>query len=89
MKRRSVLKGAGALAAVAVTGGLHTHAESVPDPERPRGLARGLTVLNIRRNGAYACGTEIELRSQRFCEGRGHWVWPGGYASGKDRVHRP
>src|SRR5258708_8337561 len=60
MKRRSVLKGAGALAAVAVTGGLHTHAESVPDPERPRGLARGLTVLNIRRNGAYALAVKTD-----------------------------
>jgi 2-keto-4-pentenoate hydratase/2-oxohepta-3-ene-1,7-dioic acid hydratase in catechol pathway len=53
MKRRNVLKGAGAVAAIAATGGLTMgHAESTPDPERPRGMAHGLTVLNIRRNGA-------------------------------------
>jgi 2-keto-4-pentenoate hydratase/2-oxohepta-3-ene-1,7-dioic acid hydratase in catechol pathway len=52
MKRRNVLKGAGAVAAIAATGGLTMgHAEASPDPARPRGMARGLTVLNIRRNG--------------------------------------
>jgi 2-keto-4-pentenoate hydratase/2-oxohepta-3-ene-1,7-dioic acid hydratase in catechol pathway len=52
MKRRNVLKGAGAVAAIAATGGLTMgRAEATPDPERPLGMARGLTVLNIRRNG--------------------------------------
>ena len=61
MKRRNVLKGAGALAAVAVTGDLRTtHAEVIPDPERPRGLARRLTVLNIRRNGTYVLAVKTE-----------------------------
>src|SRR5258708_29760331 len=61
MERRSVLKGAGAVAAIAVTGGLTTgHAEAVPEPARPRGMAHGLTVLNIRRNGAYALAVKTD-----------------------------
>ena len=61
MKRRTVLKGAGAVAAIVVTGGLTTgHAEAAPEPARPRGLAHGLTVLNIRRNGAYALGVKTD-----------------------------
>jgi 2-keto-4-pentenoate hydratase/2-oxohepta-3-ene-1,7-dioic acid hydratase in catechol pathway len=61
MERRNVLKGAGAIAAVAATGGLTMgHAESVPDTTRPRGMARGLTVLNIRRNGACVLGVKTE-----------------------------
>jgi 2-keto-4-pentenoate hydratase/2-oxohepta-3-ene-1,7-dioic acid hydratase in catechol pathway len=61
MKRRSVLKGAGAVAAIAVTGGLTTGlAEAVSEPARPRGMAHGLTVLNIRRNGAYALGVKTD-----------------------------
>ncbi|SRR5258707_5537269 len=61
MERRSVLKGAGAVAAIAVTGGLTTgHAEAVPEPVRPRGMAHGLTVLNIRRNGASALGVKTD-----------------------------
>jgi 2-keto-4-pentenoate hydratase/2-oxohepta-3-ene-1,7-dioic acid hydratase in catechol pathway len=61
MDRRKVLQGAGAVAAVAVTGGLATtHAEAAPDPARPRGMARGLTVLNIRRNGAYELAVKTD-----------------------------
>jgi 2-keto-4-pentenoate hydratase/2-oxohepta-3-ene-1,7-dioic acid hydratase in catechol pathway len=61
MKRRTVLKGAGAVAAVAATGGLPMgHAETSPEPMRPRGTARGLTVLNIRRNGALLLGVKTE-----------------------------
>src|SRR5260370_904311 len=61
MERRSVLKGAGAVAAIAVTGGLTTgHAEAVPEPARPRGMAHGLTVLNIRRNGTYALAVKTD-----------------------------
>jgi 2-keto-4-pentenoate hydratase/2-oxohepta-3-ene-1,7-dioic acid hydratase in catechol pathway len=61
MERRSVLKGAGAVAAIAATGGLTMgHAEVAPDPERQRGMAKGLTVLNIRRNGTYALGVKTD-----------------------------
>lgn len=53
MERRKILQGAGAVAALAATGGLTMgHAEASPDQTRPRGMAHGLTVLNIRRNGA-------------------------------------
>jgi 2-keto-4-pentenoate hydratase/2-oxohepta-3-ene-1,7-dioic acid hydratase in catechol pathway len=61
MDRRKVLQGAGAVAAVAVTGGLAaTHAEAAPDSARPRGMAHGLTVLNIRRNGAYELAVKTD-----------------------------
>ena len=65
MKRRSVLKGAGAVAAIAATGGLTMgRAEAAPDAarqeQRPRGMAKGLTVLNLRRNGKYALGVKTE-----------------------------
>jgi 2-keto-4-pentenoate hydratase/2-oxohepta-3-ene-1,7-dioic acid hydratase in catechol pathway len=61
MKRRSVLTGAGAVAALAAAGGLtmgskRTAAESA----RPRGMARGLTVLNVRRNGEYRLAVKTE-----------------------------
>jgi len=35
-------------------------AEAVPDQARPRGMPRGLTVLNIRRNGAYELAVKTE-----------------------------
>lgn len=61
MERRNVLKGAGAVAAVAATGGLTMgKAEAGSDAARPRGMARGLTLLNLRRNGAYVLGVKIE-----------------------------
>ena len=61
MERRNVLKGAGAIAAVAATGGLTMgHAEAVSDSARPRGMAHGLTVLNIRRNGVCVLGVKTE-----------------------------
>jgi 2-keto-4-pentenoate hydratase/2-oxohepta-3-ene-1,7-dioic acid hydratase in catechol pathway len=61
MDRRRVLQGAGAVAAIAVTGGLtRAHAEAVPEPPRQRGMARGLTVLNIRRNGAYELAVKTD-----------------------------
>lgn len=59
MDRRRVLQGAGAVAAVAAAGGFNlAHSEAVPDQQRPRGMAHGLTVLNIRRNGAYELGVK-------------------------------
>ena len=61
MERRNVLKGAGAVAAIAATGGLTMGvAEASPDPARPRGIARGLTVLNMRRNGQYRLGVKTD-----------------------------
>ena len=61
MERRNVLKGAGAVAAIAATGGLTMgHAEASPQNARPRGMAHGLTVLNIRRNGQYRLGVKTE-----------------------------
>jgi 2-keto-4-pentenoate hydratase/2-oxohepta-3-ene-1,7-dioic acid hydratase in catechol pathway len=61
MDRRKVLQGAGAVAAIAITGGLTTaHAEAVPEQPRQRGMARGLTVLNIRRNGAYELAVKTD-----------------------------
>jgi 2-keto-4-pentenoate hydratase/2-oxohepta-3-ene-1,7-dioic acid hydratase in catechol pathway len=61
MERRNVLKGAGAIAAVAATGGLTMgHAEASPDPARLRGMAHGLTVLNIRMNGVCVLGVKTE-----------------------------
>jgi 2-keto-4-pentenoate hydratase/2-oxohepta-3-ene-1,7-dioic acid hydratase in catechol pathway len=61
MERRNVLKGAGAVAAVAATGGLTMgHAEASPDTAHPMGMAKGLTVLNIRRNGQYRLGVKTD-----------------------------
>src|SRR5215813_3946962 len=61
MERRKVLKGAGAVAAIAATGGLTMgHAEASPQNARPRGMAHGLTVLNIRRNGQYRLGVKTD-----------------------------
>src|SRR5262252_6203104 len=61
MERRSVLKGAGAVAAIAATGGLTMgEAKASPDPARQRGMARGLTLVNMRRNGETRLGVKTE-----------------------------
>src|ERR1051326_235699 len=61
MKRRNLLQGAGAVAAVAATRSLgFAAAMTGTDPARPRGLARGLTVLNIRRNGEDHLGVKTD-----------------------------
>jgi len=61
MERRKLLQGAGAVAAVAAAGGFNlAHSEALPDEQRPRGMAHGLTVLNIRRNGAYELAAKID-----------------------------
>jgi 2-keto-4-pentenoate hydratase/2-oxohepta-3-ene-1,7-dioic acid hydratase in catechol pathway len=61
MERRDVLKGAGAIAAIAATGGSTMgQAEVNPDSTRPRGMAKSLTVLNLRRNGSYVLGVKTE-----------------------------
>jgi 2-keto-4-pentenoate hydratase/2-oxohepta-3-ene-1,7-dioic acid hydratase in catechol pathway len=61
MERRNVLKGAGAVAAAVATGGWTTvGAKAGAEARRPRGMARGLTVLNIRRNGEDTLGVKTE-----------------------------
>ncbi|MFZ0931446.1 MAG: fumarylacetoacetate hydrolase family protein [Syntrophobacteraceae bacterium] len=57
--RRDFLKGAGLVAAIAATGGLTAqHAEAGPTKRGQRGMARGLILLTIRRNGEYRLGVK-------------------------------
>ncbi|MGI9103883.1 MAG: fumarylacetoacetate hydrolase family protein [Terriglobales bacterium] len=53
--RRNFIKSAGAIGAVAAAGGLKNVASASGPPQRSgeRGMARGLTVLNLRRGGEY------------------------------------
>ncbi len=61
MERRKVLQGAGAIAAMAATGGFTMAHEGVgADEGRKRGMAHGLTVLNLRRNGAYELAVKTD-----------------------------
>ena len=62
MERRNILKGAGAVVALAASGGLTMgHAESSSQrTQHPRGMARGLTLLHMRRNGEYRLGVKTE-----------------------------
>ena len=51
--RRSFLKVAGAAGAVAAAGGVTPASAAAPSTSAgPRGLARGLTLLTLRRNGS-------------------------------------
>jgi 2-keto-4-pentenoate hydratase/2-oxohepta-3-ene-1,7-dioic acid hydratase in catechol pathway len=59
--RRNFLKGAGIVAAIAATGGLSLgHAEAKPARTQARGMARGLTLLTVRRNGEYRLGAKTD-----------------------------
>ena len=59
--RRDFLKGAGLVAAIAATGGLTVeHAEAAPVKTGQRGMARGLILLTMRRNGEYRLGVKTE-----------------------------
>ncbi len=59
--RRTFMKGTGAVCALAVTGGLPAAlAEAQPAASEARGMARGLTLLNIRRGGEYRLGVKNE-----------------------------
>jgi 2-keto-4-pentenoate hydratase/2-oxohepta-3-ene-1,7-dioic acid hydratase in catechol pathway len=61
MERRKVLQGAGAIAAVAATGGFTmAHAGVSADEGRRRGMAQKLTVLNLRRNGGYELAVKTD-----------------------------
>ena len=61
--RRDFLKIAGAVGAIAATGAAVTATESVAHaaPARgPKGMAKGLTLLTLRRNGEYRLGVKTE-----------------------------
>ena len=58
--RRSFLKGTGAVCALAATGGWRASAAAAgATKERERGMARGLTLLTMRRNGEYRLGVKM------------------------------
>ncbi len=57
--RRNFLKGAGAIGLVAASGALTaTYAETKTADTEARGMAKGLTLLTMRRNGQYALGVK-------------------------------
>lgn len=59
--RRSVLKGAGAIAAMAATGKLSSaRAETGDAQKHDRGMAKGLTVLTMRVQGEYQLGVKTD-----------------------------
>ncbi len=59
--RRNFLKSAGAVGLVAAAGALTvTHAETRTATTQARGMAKGLTLLTMRRNGEYALGVKTE-----------------------------
>jgi len=59
--RRSFLKGVGAASAIAATAASSTAgAEPAPATDRRRGLAHGLTLLTMRRNGQYRLGVKTD-----------------------------
>ena len=59
--RRDFLKGAGIAAAIAATGGLTAgRVEAQPVKTSERGMAHGLTLLTIRRNGEYLLGVKTD-----------------------------
>src|SRR5271156_6002683 len=59
--RRDFMKGTGAVAALAMAGGLPAKlAAAQPSPTESRGMARGLTGLNIRRGTEYRLGVKNE-----------------------------
>ena len=61
MDRRGFLKGAGAAAAIAATGGLAVQrVEARPVGKNERGMARGMTLLTMLRNGQYWLGVKTQ-----------------------------
>lgn len=59
--RRDFLKATGAASAVAASTALGTvRSEAKPAGHHPRGMARGLTLLTIRRGGEYRLGTKMD-----------------------------
>ncbi|HLJ85374.1 MAG TPA: fumarylacetoacetate hydrolase family protein [Candidatus Angelobacter sp.] len=61
MERRDILKGAGVVAAAAVSGGLTSkEAGATEEHSHPKGMAQKLTLLTMRRNGHYRLGVKTE-----------------------------
>jgi 2-keto-4-pentenoate hydratase/2-oxohepta-3-ene-1,7-dioic acid hydratase in catechol pathway len=59
--RRNFIKGTGAVCALAATGVLPARlADAKPAPSESRGMARGLTLLNIRSGAEYRLGVKNE-----------------------------
>ena len=59
--RRTFLKGTAALGAIAVSGGwMKAHAGPEEAATHQRGMARGLTLLTMRRNGEYRLGVKTD-----------------------------
>src|SRR5579864_9138034 len=59
--RRNILKGAGAIAAMAATGKLtSSRAEAKETSNRQRGMAKGLTLLTMRKDGQYRLGVKTD-----------------------------
>jgi 2-keto-4-pentenoate hydratase/2-oxohepta-3-ene-1,7-dioic acid hydratase in catechol pathway len=59
--RRDFLKGAGIAAAIAATGGLTVgNVEAQPVKTNERGMAHGLILLTMRRNGEYRLGVKTD-----------------------------
>jgi len=59
--RRDFLKGAGIAAAIAATGGLTVgNVEAQPVKTNERGIAHGLILLTMRRNGEYRLGVKTD-----------------------------
>jgi len=59
--RRGFLKNAGAACTIAAMGGFTDgFAESAAKPVRERGMARGLTLLNMRHDGEYRLGVKTD-----------------------------
>jgi 2-keto-4-pentenoate hydratase/2-oxohepta-3-ene-1,7-dioic acid hydratase in catechol pathway len=59
--RRNFLKGAGAIGAMAAMGGLKTaSAETKATGPHKKGMAHGLTMLTMRRNGEYRLGVKTD-----------------------------
>ncbi|MGO9613900.1 MAG: fumarylacetoacetate hydrolase family protein [Dissulfurispiraceae bacterium] len=61
LNRREFLKGAGIVTAVVTMSGLTAgYVETEPSAAKVRGMARGLTLLTIRRGGEYVLGVKTE-----------------------------
>lgn len=58
--RRNLLKGAGAIAAMAATGKLTSSRAQARTMRPARGMARGLTLLTMRRDGEYRLGVKTD-----------------------------
>ena len=58
--RRTILKGAGAIAAMAATGQFAGGTETASNKERKRGMAHGLALLTMRVQGEYRLGVKTE-----------------------------